>query len=77
MDCNSTTIDKDFTNFYVGLAIFVTGVIGGALNIHNVIAMCYIKDFCTSYGYLCRARAIFNIVNLSVFVLYTAPDTIL
>ncbi|KIH66189.1 hypothetical protein ANCDUO_03489 [Ancylostoma duodenale] len=69
MTGNSTVMNGDLTSLY-------GGIVGGALNIHNIVAMCHIKDFSTSYGDLCKARAVFNIVNLSVFVFYVAPVTI-
>ncbi|KAL6744222.1 hypothetical protein Aduo_017180 [Ancylostoma duodenale] len=76
MTGNSTVMNGDLTSLYVGFTLFVGGIVGGALNIHNIVAMCHIKDFSTSYGDLCKARAVFNIVNLSVFVFYVAPVTI-
>ncbi|EYC19560.1 hypothetical protein Y032_0024g936 [Ancylostoma ceylanicum] len=60
----------------IGLLILIIGLFGSIVNIHNVIVMYYLKDFSTSYGYLCIARGICNIVNLFLFVFYTAPDTI-
>ncbi|EYC37610.1 hypothetical protein Y032_0776g2260 [Ancylostoma ceylanicum] len=52
------------------------GLIGSMINIHNVLIFCYTKCHHNSYGYFSIARGICNIVNLLLFVVYAAPDTI-
>ncbi|EPB80619.1 hypothetical protein ANCCEY_00333 [Ancylostoma ceylanicum] len=76
MSSNSTSLHEDTMRVCIGLLILIIGLFGSIVNIHNVIVMYYLKDFSTSYGYLCIARGICNIVNLFLFVFYTAPDTI-
>ncbi|EPB80008.1 hypothetical protein ANCCEY_00831 [Ancylostoma ceylanicum] len=52
------------------------GTIGIIINVHNIFFMYRSKDFSTSFGYLRKARSICNIINLLVFVFYTAPITV-
>ncbi|EYC30598.1 hypothetical protein Y032_0005g2740 [Ancylostoma ceylanicum] len=76
LENNNTGGDGDFTRICIGLILLVNGIIGLLINTHNAFYMFYSKDFCTSFGYLCKARSICNIANLLLFVFYTAPNTV-
>ncbi|EYC30591.1 hypothetical protein Y032_0005g2738 [Ancylostoma ceylanicum] len=76
LDSENKTEGGNLTRISIGIILFTNGAIGIIINVHNVFFMYRSNDFSTSFGYLCKARSICNIINLLSFVFYTAPNTV-
>ncbi|EYC30594.1 hypothetical protein Y032_0005g2738 [Ancylostoma ceylanicum] len=76
LESGNRTDGGELTRISIGIILFTNGTIGIIINVHNIFFMYRSKDFSTSFGYLRKARSICNIINLLVFVFYTAPITV-
>ncbi|EPB67120.1 hypothetical protein ANCCEY_13788 [Ancylostoma ceylanicum] len=73
---NSTSKELQHANIYIGMLVLIIGMFGSTVNIYNVFVLHRTKTYNNSYGYLCFARSYCNILNLLLFVVYVAPDTL-
>ncbi|KAK0427131.1 hypothetical protein QR680_010079 [Steinernema hermaphroditum] len=75
MDANSSVPKQSIEHSFAGMLIFLTAANGTAINVYAIMVVLWLQLQKTSFGILCLAHEVPDVIILLSFALFCAPVT--